>query len=126
MTEQPDLFDIGERVKNDPPRIACTPDKIGTGPNGETCGSCRWIHRSPSGRYRKCRLTDHRWTHGTATDIKAAWPACSKWQDPEETFREHAESQLQAAAKALDLPKELLDGEKHGGNLTPPPHARGP
>lgn len=52
----------------------------GTGPDGETCGSCEHIARHPSGHYRKCALVRDRWTHGPGTDIKARSPACSKWE----------------------------------------------
>jgi len=55
---------------------AATP---GTGPAGETCGSCKhWV--SPAGRKRhpKCGLTNY--THGDATTIRLSSPACSKWE----------------------------------------------
>lgn len=52
----------------------------GTGPAGETCGSCRHICRHPSGRYRKCGVVRALWTHGPGTDIKARSPACAKWE----------------------------------------------
>jgi hypothetical protein len=50
----------------------------GTGPEGETCGSCKHIFRVP--RYRKCGLCRSKWTGGPGTDIKARAPACSKWE----------------------------------------------
>lgn len=52
----------------------------GTGPVGETCGSCKHIVRAWNGRYRKCDLVRRLWTHGPGTDIKARSPACSKWE----------------------------------------------
>lgn len=55
----------------------------GTGPRGETCGSCRHIaHTGNGGRYLKCELVRHKWTNGYGTDIKAGAPACSKWEAP--------------------------------------------
>lgn len=55
----------------------------GTGPDGETCGSCKHCHRSGDGRYRKCELVRRLWTHGPGTDIKARSAACSKWEKDE-------------------------------------------
>lgn len=53
----------------------------GTGPEGETCGSCR--HISLRGKYRKCTLNRDRWTNGPGTDILARAPACSSWEEIE-------------------------------------------
>lgn len=50
----------------------------GTGPEGETCGTCEHIMRTA--KYRKCELNRARWTHGPGTDIKARTAACSKWE----------------------------------------------
>lgn len=52
--------------------------KPGTGPKGETCGSCKHIRRGR--RYRKCELTRACWTHSQRTDILARAPACAKWE----------------------------------------------
>ena len=53
----------------------------GTGPAGETCGSCRHLTRKRMARvYLKCWLMRARWTGGGATDIKAKDPACAKWE----------------------------------------------
>lgn len=51
----------------------------GTGPSGETCGSCKHM-AGRGGRFRKCRLTEAIWTHGPRTDVLARSPACSKWE----------------------------------------------
>jgi hypothetical protein len=50
----------------------------GTGPAGETCGSCKHIARGD--KYRKCRRNEVRWTHGPKTDILSRSPACSAWE----------------------------------------------
>ncbi len=50
----------------------------GTGPAGETCGSCKHCWRSD--RFRKCELRKAAWTHGYATDILARSPACKSWE----------------------------------------------
>lgn len=53
----------------------------GTGPAGETCGSCD--HRVVnSGKYSKCGLNRLR-THGAATDIVRRSPACKFWKAKE-------------------------------------------
>lgn len=54
----------------------------GTGPAGETCGSCQHKHRREgvAGRYLKCSLARGLWTGGRASDILAGSPACEKWE----------------------------------------------
>lgn len=54
-------------------------DVPGTGPAGETCGSCRHIHGT-GGKYLKCKLRQAGWTSGPGTDIRARSPACKKWE----------------------------------------------
>jgi hypothetical protein len=55
----------------------------GTGPEGETCGSCKnhKVTHGSEGRsrrnYHKCGLMA--WTYGPGTDIRVRSPACSKW-----------------------------------------------
>jgi len=49
----------------------------GTGPAGETCGTCKHIFRPA--RYRKCELARGIWTGGFKTDVLARSPACTKW-----------------------------------------------
>ena len=61
-----------------PAGYAATP---GTGPAGETCGSC--AHRrviSCAKRYHKCGLMQRIWTGGRKTDILVRSPACAKWE----------------------------------------------
>ena len=58
-------------------------DVPGTGPAGETCGSCLHKRRMSNGGKRawhKCRLTRERWTGGSASDIRVRTPACRKWE----------------------------------------------
>lgn len=55
----------------------------GTGPKGETCGSCEHIYRNRMAKtYLKCGLNQARWTGGSKTDIRAGDAACSKWTPP--------------------------------------------
>lgn len=50
----------------------------GTGPAGETCGSCLHIVRWD--KFRKCELTRGKWTHGYGTDILSRSAACKYWE----------------------------------------------
>lgn len=52
----------------------------GTGPAGETCGSCQHIARRQwAGTYMKCALNQAKWTRGPGSDVRARDPACEKW-----------------------------------------------
>ena len=79
MTKQIELFAVGKREPR--PVSSCTPAAIGTGPQGETCRSCKFKVRV--GRYLKCEKMERLWTHGAATDIKARWRACWYWEGSE-------------------------------------------
>jgi len=89
IASQPDLFDIGERLSEPteaeprPPLDRCTPALSGTGPENQTCRSCKNKTATFSGsgkRFLKCEVMRRHWTHGGATDIKARWDACSHWR----------------------------------------------
>jgi hypothetical protein len=57
----------------------------GSGPEGETCGSCKHkVRRSDSSvrSFLKCGLRKASWTNGTGTDILARSPACKFWERP--------------------------------------------
>lgn len=53
----------------------------GSGPAGETCGTCQNLTRAQytAGRYYKCALAKSLWTHGRKTDVLVHSPACAKW-----------------------------------------------
>jgi hypothetical protein len=58
----------------------------GTGPAGETCRSCKHLHRkSRSKTYLKCALMRQFWTGGTGSDVRASSPACRQWERGGET-----------------------------------------
>lgn len=59
--------------------------KPGTGPQGETCGSCkhRFVKRM-AGTYHKCLITRRNWTGGAGTDIRVRSPACQRWEPIED------------------------------------------
>lgn len=50
----------------------------GTGPQGETCGTCQHKDKQRGGFY-KCRLAKACWTHSRRTDILMRDDACLKW-----------------------------------------------
>ena len=54
----------------------------GTGPEGETCKSCKFKTKKlgVAGHFLKCDLMRSAWTGGTGTDIKAKSPACREWE----------------------------------------------
>jgi hypothetical protein len=53
----------------------------GTGPEGETCGSCRHLYRRQYAKtYLKCGLMQPYWTGGHGSDIRAKAPACRRWE----------------------------------------------
>ena len=52
----------------------------GTGPKGETCGSCVHLYRREMSKtYLKCFLMRAYWTGGEGTDVRAGDAACRRW-----------------------------------------------
>lgn len=53
----------------------------GTGPKGQTCGTCRHLARKHMAKtYLKCALMEAVWTGGGGTDVRARDLACRKWE----------------------------------------------
>ena len=55
----------------------------GSGPAGETCGTCQHycVISSGSGKtFRKCERTKGTWTHGPGSDVRKKDPACLGWE----------------------------------------------
>lgn len=53
----------------------------GTGPAGETCGSCRhYVVKRMAKTYPKCELARHGWTGGRKSDILVRAAACRFWE----------------------------------------------
>lgn len=78
-----DLF--GVEIKEELSKKTCVPRgymaRPGTGPEGETCKTCKFIARIKySKTYLKCGLNHRKWTHGPGSDIRAGSPACQWWQ----------------------------------------------
>ncbi len=74
------------RLLNRKPKKSLHAAPMGSGPEGETCGSCGHLARVQHARvYLKCGHPDCRpkWTGGPGTDVRAKDPACSKWEKPD-------------------------------------------
>lgn len=54
----------------------------GTGPEGETCGSCEHLARFR--RFPKCALNHGAWTHTRRTDVLVRAVACQRWERAKE------------------------------------------
>jgi hypothetical protein len=53
----------------------------GSGPAGETCGSCKHLCRNQMAKvYLKCGLNRQMWTGGRASDVRARDLACKFWE----------------------------------------------
>jgi len=62
-------------------RAVARPAPIGSGPDGEKCGTC--THGRGTGRagkFKKCWLNKSNWSCGPGTDIKWKHEACSYWE----------------------------------------------
>lgn len=75
-----------------------TPDLFaappGTGPDGETCKTCKHICRIRLAKnYYKCFLIKHLWKGSKRTDVLTRSPACNKWEPdtPEGVIEKRAE-----------------------------------
>lgn len=78
VRREPVVVTDGKRKPPVPKGYAAPP---GTGPDGETCRSCLHYSGVELARvYRKCGLMRAHWTGGPGTDIRAASPACARWE----------------------------------------------
>ena len=89
MADARDLFNLDRALlpserqqlvrKGPQPRGYAAPP--GTGPEGETCKTCRHLFRNEMSKtYLKCGKAQHKWTGGRASDILARAPACREWE----------------------------------------------
>jgi len=62
-------------------RAVARPAPIGSGPDGEKCGTCKHGRGTGrAGKYKKCWINYHNWSCGSGTDIKWKHEACSYWE----------------------------------------------
>lgn len=79
--EQKRKIGRGKRREPVPAGYAALP---GTGPEGETCKTCKNMVRVTFAKtYRKCGLMRAQWTGGGKTDVRARSPACKRWEKGE-------------------------------------------
>lgn len=79
-TREPPPPADGKRKSTRPNGYAAQP---GSGPKGETCGSCaHCVWKEMAKSYLKCGKVRATWTGGPGTDIRARAPACSFWERP--------------------------------------------
>ncbi|NVJ90855.1 MAG: hypothetical protein HWE34_04315 [Methylocystaceae bacterium] len=53
----------------------------GTGPDGETCKTCRYpVDCGCNRTFYKCEMNKARWTNSRRTDILLKAPACRHWE----------------------------------------------
>lgn len=73
-------------VKGKPVTLAGHAAIPGSGPEGETCGTCdHSVLRLCSRRFLKCSLNKNNWTSGRKSDVLFKDPACSKFvKQPDE------------------------------------------
>lgn len=92
MSEYPDRIGIigqmSEILFHDLPpggtwKTLAYPMPPGSGPDGETCGTCEHSQRHSyhDKKYWKCALMPI--SHGEGTDIRKGSPACQKWEQAE-------------------------------------------
>jgi len=75
----PKLKAKGKRGTPTPRGHAAQP---GTGPEGETCGTCQHLYRNRLAKtYLKCELMQLYWTGGRGSDVRAKDPACRRWKN---------------------------------------------
>ena len=63
------------------PRVRGHAAMPGSGPAGQTCGTCGSLSRRGTGAktYIKCGLTQSKWTGGAGSNVRVKDPACVKW-----------------------------------------------
>lgn len=70
-----------ERTRSGTPTSNPCVAAFGPGPDGVTCSGCAHLFAwgDTAGRYLKCDM--RRTTRGSATDHRAGWPACAKYEE---------------------------------------------
>lgn len=97
--------DERRRMQQRGPKAAGYAAPPGTGPAGETCGSCGHLARRRFAKvYLKCGLMEAHWTGGTGTDVRAKSPACRNWTKAPEP--EKPSKRPKSSPKTLPPPTE--------------------
>jgi hypothetical protein len=83
--EQLDLFP--DMPTPSPAEMEKEPNKmrkhLGPGPEGTTCGTCRYLYRKKwGGTYFKCELYGD--SNGPGTDFRKKWQSCRKYEARED------------------------------------------
>jgi hypothetical protein len=76
-------FELGlKECKIRHPLDRAHPYPPGSGPPGQTCGTCAKLYRVEyhNKAYFKCGVLRAGWTHGPGTDIRKKDPACMCWE----------------------------------------------
>ncbi len=72
----PDFTDDGDRIQ---PTSLATMHRMYGRKDGHCCGTCKHLYRKHfDNTYLKCDLTVD--THGPASDWRAKWDACGRWE----------------------------------------------
>lgn len=71
-----------EQAKAEAKRDRGHPYPPGSGPRGESCGSCGKLRSGGElgKRYFKCNVLRGSWTGGAGTDVRKKDPACLAWE----------------------------------------------
>lgn len=73
----------GKPARRKDPTPAGYAARPGSGPEGETCSTCRhYVRREFAKTYLKCGLNSANWTGGRKSDVLARSPACRLWTPP--------------------------------------------
>ena len=79
LADHPDFLIKMPKVKH--PKDRAHPYPPGSGPAGQTCGTCaKLCERRFSKTYFKCHVLMKFWTAGPGTDIRKKDPACLCWE----------------------------------------------
>lgn len=96
------------------------PARPGSGPEGETCGTCRHSKRLSYTRgFYKCWLYRGAWTCSRRTDVLLRDPACRFWQPATKGGEKHNEQQeMQALEEGRQASKAGAEKEEVGARCT--------
>ncbi len=111
MSTEPDLFGHAPQKPQKRNWSLCVPAPPGTGPEGQTCQSCRFCNKSKPGRKTvyKCALVKA--TRSENSDIRLKWAACRRWQHRFGLLEEY----IHSVTPKGELPEFRILGLPNGG-----------